>query len=77
MIIKNSILDYIRYKLVWPRAKDGPRNAPQKNFRMVPTWKPKKGKTSEVLDAGGYNRNQRAGNWRLGMGRQRGVKKEN
>jgi hypothetical protein len=24
-----------------------------------------------------YNRNGRAGNWRLGMGRQRGVEKEN
>ena len=45
-------------------------------FRMVPTWKTKKGKTSELLDAGGYNRNEKAGNWRLGMGRQRGVEKE-
>jgi len=25
---------------------------------MVPTWKTKKGKTSEFLDAGGYNRNE-------------------
>ena len=46
-------------KLVWPRAKDGPRKASQKNFRMVPTWKTKKGKTSEFLDAGGYNGNKR------------------
>jgi hypothetical protein len=30
---------------------------------MVPTWKTK---TSEFLDAGGYNRNERARNWRLG-----------
>ena len=75
MNIKNSVLDYIRYKhkLAWPHAKDGPRKAPQKNFRMVPTWKTK---TSEFLDAGGYNRNESAGNWRLGMGRQRGVKKK-
>ena len=33
------------------------------NFRMVPTWKTKIGKTSEFLDAGGYNRNEKAGNW--------------
>jgi len=26
---------------------------------MVPTWKTKKGKTSEFLDAGGYNKNMR------------------
>jgi hypothetical protein len=44
---------------------------------MVPPWKTKKGKTSAFLDAGGYNRNERAGNWRLGMGRQRGVEKKN
>ena len=44
---------------------------------MVPIWKNKKGKTSEFVDAGGYNRNERAGNWRLGMDRQRGVEKEN
>ena len=64
-------------KLVWSRVKDGPRKAPQKNFRMLPTWKTKKGKTSEFLDAGGCNMNERAGNWRLGMGQQRGVEKEN
>ena len=63
-------------KLIWRRAKDGPRKDPQKNFRMVLTWKKKKGKLSEFLDAGGYNRNERAGNWRLGMGRQRGLEKE-
>ena len=33
-------------------------------------------KTSEFLDAGSYNRNERAGNWRLGMGLQGGVEKE-
>ena len=39
----------------------------------------KKGKTSEFLDAGGYNRNEREreGNWRIGMGQQRRVEKEN
>ena len=26
---------------------------------MVPIWKTKKGKTSEFVDAGGYNRNER------------------
>ena len=64
-------------KLVWPRAKDGTRKAPKKNFKMVPTWKTKKEKTSELVDAGGLNRNERAGNWRLGMGPQRGVEKKN
>ena len=49
---------------------------------MVSAWKKKKKKkkkrkSSEFLNAGGYNRNQRAGNWRLGMGGQRGVEKEN
>ena len=29
---------------------------------MVPTWKTKKGKTSEFMNAGGYNRNERAEN---------------
>jgi hypothetical protein len=43
---------------------------------MVPTWKTKKGKTSEFMDAGDYNRNERAENWRLGMGRQKGVEKK-
>jgi hypothetical protein len=44
---------------------------------MVPTWKSKKGKSSKFVDAGGYNRNEREGNWRLGMGRQREVEKKN
>ena len=35
------------------------------------------GKTSEFHDAGGYNRSERAGNWRLGMGGQSRVEKEN
>ena len=34
---------------------------------MVPTWKTKKGKTSEFMNAGGYNRNERAEDWQLGM----------
>ena len=29
------------------------------------------------MDSGGYNRNERKGNWRLGMGRQRRMEKEN
>ena len=57
-------------------CKDGLRKTPKKNFKMVPTWKTKKGKTSEFLDAGGYNRKDRAGNWGLGMGRQRGGEKK-
>ena len=78
--IKNSVLVYIETQtvtLVWPRAKDGSKKAPKANFRMVPIWKTKIGKTSEFVDAGGYNRNERAGNWRLGMCRQRRVGKEN
>ena len=63
--------------MVWPRAKDGPRKTPKKNFRMVPTWKTKKGKTSKFVDSGGYNKNEREGNWRLVMGRQRRVEREN
>ena len=51
-----------KVKLVQPRAKDVPRKAPLKNFRMVPTWKTKKEKTSEFLDAVGYNRNE----WGIG-----------
>ena len=39
--------------------------------------KMKKGKTSKFVNAGGYYGNERAGDWRLGMGRQRGVEKEN
>ena len=46
---------------------------------MVPTWNTKKGKTSKFVDARGYKRNEREreGNWRLGMGRQIRVEKEN
>ena len=43
---------------------------------MVSTWKTKKGKTSKFVNAGGYNGNERVEDWRLGMGRQRGVEKE-
>ena len=79
MSIKNSVFDYIRYKqLNWyghvQRMEQ--ERLPRRIFRMVLTWKTKKEKTSEFLDAGGYNRNQRTGNWRLGMGLQRGVEKE-
>ena len=34
-------------------------------------------KTSKFVDAGGYNGNDRKGDWRLRMGRLRGVEKEN
>jgi len=37
----------------------------------------KKGKISKFMDAGGYNGNERVGNWRFGMGQQRGVDNEN
>ena len=46
---ENSVLDYIRYKqLNW--------------YGHVQRMEDKKGKTSEFVDAGGYNRNERAGN---------------
>ena len=45
-------------------------------FGTVPTWKTKKGKTTKFVDAGVYNRNEREGNWPLGMGRQRGVERK-
>ena len=43
---------------------------------MVSNWKTKKVKISKVVDLGGYNRNEREGNLRLGMGRQRRVGKK-
>ena len=61
--------------MFWPLTKDGPMKGLYKNFRMVPTWKTKKADTLEFLDAGGYNRNERAGNWRLGMGRHKELEK--
>ena len=44
---------------------------------MVPTWKMKKRKTLKFVDEECYNKNEREGNWRLGLGRQGGVEKEN
>ena len=35
-------------ELVWPRAKDRLRKAPSRNFEMVPIWKTKKGKISNL-----------------------------
>ena len=35
---------------------------PRKIFRVVSTWKTKKGKSSKFVDAGRYNRNERGGN---------------
>ena len=68
MNIKNSVLDYIRYKQYnWYGHMQ--RMDQERLPRMVPTWNMEKWKTSKFLDAGGYNRNERAGNWRLGMGR--------
>ena len=67
MNIKNSVLDYIIYKqLNWHghvQKMDQERFPP--------------GRQKKFLDVGGSKRNERAGNWRLGMGRQRGVEKEN
>ena len=40
-------------------CKEWTRKGPWKKFGMVSTWKPKKGKASKFVDAGGYNRNER------------------
>jgi hypothetical protein len=64
-------------ELAWPCANNGPKKAPLKNFKMLTTWKTKKEKTSEFVDASDYNSNERTGNWRLAMGQHRGVEKEN
>ena len=45
-------------------------------FRIV-HLEDEEGKTSKFVDAVGNNGNERAGNWRLGMGRQRGMEEEN
>jgi hypothetical protein len=70
MNIKYSVLDYIRYKQLklygLVQGMDKYR-LPRRIIGMVPTWKRKKGKTYKFLDAGGYKRNERAGNWRLRM----------
>ena len=75
--IKNSVLDYIRHKrLNWYGHVQGMDR--ERLPRRILEWCPPGiGKTSEFLDAGGYNMNERAWNWRLGIGRQRGVEKEN
>ena len=44
----------------------------KKKIGMISVWEKKKGKTSKFVVAGGYDRNEREENWRLGMGRQRG-----
>ena len=60
-------------ELVWPLVKIGRRKVPSKDFGMMPTWKTKNGKISKFVDAGGYRRNEKEGNWRFNMGRERGV----
>ena len=68
MNIKNSVLDYIRYKqLNWYGHV---QRMDQERFRRrILEWCPpgrlrmgRPEKTWEFLDAGGYNRNERAGN---------------
>jgi hypothetical protein len=68
MLLEKKNIKKQAVELVRPRSEDGPRKATSKNFGMLPTWKTNKGKTSKFVDAGGYNKNERAGNWRLGMG---------
>ena len=57
MNIKNSVLDYIRYKqLNWYSRvqRIGQEMLLRRILGMVPTWKTKKGKTSKFVAAGGY-----------------------
>ena len=65
MNIKNSILDYVRYKqLNWyghvQRMDD--ERLPRKMLVWCPPRSSKKGKTSKFVDAGGYNRIEGRGN---------------
>ena len=57
------------------------RTDEEKLTKRILEWCPpgrrKKGKISKVVDAGGYNRNESEGNWRLGVDRQGRVEKEN
>ena len=79
MSIKNSVLDYVRYKhLNWHgqmQRKDEER-LPRRILEWCPHGRRRKGRPrnswmQEVTTG------MRAGNLRLGMGRQRGVEKEN
>ena len=68
MDIKNSVFDYRRYKqLNWyGQVQRMDQGRLPRRIRKVSTWKTKKGKTSQFLDAGGYNRDERGGelaNW--------------
>ena len=58
-------------------CKEWIKKGSSKNFGMMSTSKTKKGKTSKFVDAGGYNRNEREGNFQLGVGRLRRVEKKN
>ena len=60
--IKNSVLDDIRYKQLNWYGHVPKQWLSRKNFGIVPTWNTKKGKCSKFVDAGGYNKNERAGN---------------
>ena len=63
--IKNSVLDYIRYKqLNWYGhvQKMDEEMLPLKNFGTMSNWKRKKRKTMKFVDEESYSRNEREGN---------------
>ena len=77
MDIKNSVLDYM-IQLNWyghVQRMDQER-IPRRILEWCPPGRQIKGRPRNSWIAGGYNRNERAGNWGLRMGRQRGVEKE-
>ena len=65
--IKNSVLDYIRYKQLNCHG----------HLHLEKCWKKKKRKTSKFVDAGINNRNEREGTSQHGMGQQRRMEKKN
>ena len=73
MKIKNFILDYIRNKqLNWygQVQRMEQERFPIRRLEWCPPGRRRKGRSR---NAGGYSGNKREGDWRLGMGRQRGV----
>ena len=75
---KNSVLDYIRYKqLNWyghVQRMDQER-LPRRTLEWCPPGRRRKGRPRDSWMQE-VTTGMRAGNWRLGMGRQRGVEKE-
>ena len=82
--IKNSLLDHIRYTKLNCNGhvqRMDEEMLPRKTFEWCPPGRRRRERPWNSLIAGGYNTNEgvRGGgeNWRLGVGRQEGVEKEN